>query len=186
MKKIWDNQNSEVLYAINEDALHRRIKSKKKQANRIINVTEIGLFVVSILTASILYFDAIVDEEGFWGFAGATVMLFTGLFLLILRWKRQKAENRFDRSMLGELDHAIASTKATITIATNMIWWYFAPIAGFSFIRMIVRGAGIESWLLMITAFTLSFFLVNWERKKCHIPRMQHLLNLKEKLSNDM
>src|SRR4051812_47574418 len=35
MKKIWDSQNNEPLYAINEKALYNRILSKKKQAHHI-------------------------------------------------------------------------------------------------------------------------------------------------------
>jgi len=34
MKKIWDTQNDEALYVINEDALHRRIKAKKMGTKR--------------------------------------------------------------------------------------------------------------------------------------------------------
>ena len=32
LKQVWDSQNNELLYAINEQALHNRILSKKKQA----------------------------------------------------------------------------------------------------------------------------------------------------------
>ena len=33
LKKIWDSQNNEVLYAINEKALHDRIRTKKGRLN---------------------------------------------------------------------------------------------------------------------------------------------------------
>ncbi|MEQ9401985.1 MAG: hypothetical protein RIM99_00250 [Cyclobacteriaceae bacterium] len=44
------------------------------------------------------------------------------------------------------------------------------------------NGASIESWLLIIGALVLAFSLVLWENKRCHIPRVNHLLTLKKKL----
>lgn len=181
MQKIWDNQRNEMLFVINEDALHKRVKAKKKQANRIVNVTEIGLMVVNTITAGILLTDAILDKEG-WDYGGAFAMLLTVVYLLFIRRKRKIAENKFDRSMLGELDHAISNTNSTIAIASTMIWWYFTPIAIFTLTKMIIKGASVESWLLISGAFVLAFFLVNWEKSYCHEPRKKHLEALRKKL----
>ena len=46
MKKIWDSQNNEPLYGINEKALHNRILSKKKQAHHITNISELLAIIV--------------------------------------------------------------------------------------------------------------------------------------------
>ncbi|MEP1097165.1 MAG: hypothetical protein ABJG78_18770 [Cyclobacteriaceae bacterium] len=182
MQKVWNKQSNEILYVINEDALHRRVKAKKKKANRIVDITEKGLMIVNTITAGILVADAIIDKEGFWDYGGALAMLFTVGYLLVIRRKRQKSENKFDRSMLGELDHAISSTQSTISIASTMIWWYFTPIAVFTISKMIFKGASVESWLLISGAFVLAYFLVNWEKSHCHEPRKRHLESLRQKL----
>ena len=40
MKKIWDEQNNENIYAINESELHRRLIRKKNRVKRMINKFE--------------------------------------------------------------------------------------------------------------------------------------------------
>ena len=35
LKKIWDTQNNQPMYAINEEALHNRILTKKRKTNKI-------------------------------------------------------------------------------------------------------------------------------------------------------
>ena len=47
MKKIWDSQNNEPLYAINEKALHNHIMSKKKTGYHITNTSELLLIIVN-------------------------------------------------------------------------------------------------------------------------------------------
>lgn len=182
MQKIWDEQRNETLFVINEEAMHNRVKAKKKQANRILNVTEIGLMIVNSITAIILLVDAIIDQEGIYSYAGVGIMAFTVCYLLFIRKNRKKSDQKFDRTILGELDHAISNTESTIKIGKTMVYWYFIPIAIFIFIKMIYQDATLMKWLLIIGAFILGNFVANWEIKKCHIPRKRHLESLREKL----
>jgi len=41
MKKIWDTQNNEALYAIMSVALHNRVLSKKERAGHVANISEL-------------------------------------------------------------------------------------------------------------------------------------------------
>lgn len=182
MQKIWDNQRNEMLFVINEEAMHNRVKAKKRQATRIVNVTEIGLMIVNTITAIILLIDAIKDNEGIYGYTGVGIMLFTVCYLVYIRNKRKKKDLRFDRSILGELDNAISNTQSTIKIGRTMIYWYFIPIAIFIFIKMIYQDATLSKWLFVIGAFILGFFVAGWEIKKWHIPRKRQLEGLREKL----
>ncbi len=182
MQKIWDDQRNETLFVINEEAMHNRVKVKKKQANKIVNVTEIGLMIVNSTTAVMLLIDAIRDKEGIYSYAGVVIMLFTVGYLIYIRRKRKKSDQRFDRTILGELDHAISNTTSTIKIGRTMIYWYFIPIAIFIVTKMIYQEASLEKWLLIIGAFLLGSYVANWEIKKCHIPRKRHLESLREKL----
>jgi len=185
MQKIWNEQKGETMYAINENALHRSITQKKEAANKRINKVEISLIIINSLVSITLLTDAILDKEGFWDYAGAFVMLLTVVFLVIFRLKRKKAANQFDRSMLGELDHAIANTRSILQIATTMVYWYLLPVGFFSLGKMLYFGASLERWLLIIGLYTLAFFLIQWERKKCHIPRKERLLALKRRLLDE-
>lgn len=185
MKKIWDEQKGETMYAINETALHRNVTRKKNAASRRINTIEISLMVINSAVTIILLADAILDKEGFWDYAGAGIMALTVLFLAFFRKKRKKSEKTFDRTMLGELDHAIANNQSVIQIATMMIYYYLIPVGIFSLGKMLYFGASLEKWFLIIGMFALAFFLVRWERKALHIPRKKNLLALKKKLMEE-
>lgn len=185
MQKIWNDQNGETMYAINESALHKSISRKKEAASKRINLVEIMLMIINSTVTIILFTDAILDKEGPWDYAGATIMALTVVFLMYFRTKRKQKENTFDRSMMGELDHAISSSDSMIRIATIMIYYYLIPIGIFTLGKMLYFGADIEKWLLMIGMFGLAFILVRWERKVMHIPRKRNLMALKRRLMEE-
>lgn len=185
MQKIWNEQKGETMYAINESALHKSISRKKAAASKRINLVEIMLMIINSTVSIILFTDAILDKEGPWDFAGATIMALTVVFLMYFRNKRKSKENTFDRSMIGELDHAIANSDSMVQIATIMIYYYLVPIGIFSFAKMLYFGADIEKWLLIIGMFALAFILMRWERKAMHIPRRRNLMALKKRLMEE-
>ena len=185
MQKIWNEQKGENMYVINESALHRSVAKKKNAASRRIGIVEISLMMINSACALFLLIDAIIDKEGFWDYAGAVIMALTVVFLYFFRRKRKQNEKTFDRSVLGELDHAIANSQSIIQIATIMIYYYLIPMGVFALSKMFYFGASIEKWFLVIGMFVLSFFLIIWERKALHIPRKRNLLALKEKLTEE-
>ncbi len=182
MQKIWNEQKGETMYAINEKALHRSITRKKDASSRRINIVEISLMIINSIVSLVLLADAIIDKEGFWDYAGAVIMALTVVFLLLFRVRRRKNEKKFDRTLMGELDHAIANSHSIIQIATMMIYYYLIPVGFFTLGKMFYFGASLEKWLLIIGMFALAFFLVRWERKACHIPRKRKLVAMKHKL----
>lgn len=182
MQKIWNEQKGETMYAINESALHNRIKSKKRAASRRINKVEIGLILINSICSIILFADAFDDAHN-WDFIGSAMMMGTVVYVILSRYRRKKAENTFDRSMLGELDHAIANTDSIIQFSRLMIIGYLVPFSFFYIGKMIVIGASLEKWMIIIGMYSLAFFLIQWERKSMHIPRKIHLENLRKKLT---
>ncbi len=185
MQKVWNEQKGETMYAINESALHRSVSRKKNAAKRRINTVEVSLMIINSACSIFLLADAIIDKEGFWDYAGAVMMALTVVFLAFFRSRRKRNEQTFDRTMLGELDHAISNNDSIIQIATIMIYYYLIPMGLFSLGKMIYFGASLEKWLVIFGLFALSFFLIRWERKTCHIPRKQSLMALKKKLTEE-
>ena len=105
--------------------------------------------------------------------------------MTFLRYKRKKAETTFDRSMMGELDHAIANTNSIIHISRIMIAGYLAPMSLYLGVKMVTQGASLEKWFLIFGLYLLAFVLILWERRNMHIPRKESLLSLKRKLTEE-
>lgn len=183
LQKIWNEQKGETMYAINENALHEKISQKKNVASRRMNKVELSLMTINSLTGIIILIQAIVEKEGIWDYSLSLIMFMTVLFLAIFRRRRLKQEKRFDRSMSGELEHAIANSNSIVQITTIMILYYLIPISIYSSIKMVVFGASMEKWLFMIGALVLSIILVYYERKVIHIPRKEKLIKLRDKLN---
>jgi hypothetical protein len=54
MQKVWDEQNGETMYVINESALHGTVTHKKDAAGRRINRLEIMLSIINSIVLIIL------------------------------------------------------------------------------------------------------------------------------------
>ena len=99
MQKVWNEQKSEAMYVINEDALHNRIKSKKRAASRRINTVEISLMCINSAVSIFLLVDAIVDNEGFWDYASSAIMALTVFFIILFRRRRIRTQNQASMSL---------------------------------------------------------------------------------------
>ena len=182
LQKIWNEQNGATMYAINETAMHKNIKMKKKAASKSINRIEISLTIINSFCAVFLFADALNDAQ-YWDFVGSAILASTVIFIQYYRYKRKQAENTFDRTMIGELDHAISNTSSMIRITHLMIIGYLFPISILYISKMIFVGASLEKWLLIAGMFVLAFILVYFDRKKMHEPRIRKLRQLRDQLT---
>jgi len=184
MQKVWNEQKGETIYVINEAALHRSVTRKKNAAGRKINRIEINISIINTATAIFLFVIALQDSHD-WAFFISGLMAATVVYIQYFRWKRKKAETTFDRSMLGELDHAIWNANSIIRFNYLMLTGYLVPLAVISISKMIFVGASLEKWLFTTGMFVLAIFIVRWEQKACNIPRKKQLLVLKKKLMEE-
>ena len=180
IQKIWNEQKGETMYVINENALHRSVTNKKNVASKKINRAEILISIVNTITSAILFKVAITGHPIMFitfGLFAATVV-----YIQFFRRKRKKAENNFDRSMLGELDHAISNTNYILRF-NYFVLVYIISFAIITIPEMIIRMDSWQEWLIVILATLLSLFLVHREQKACNIPRKKQLLKLRKKLT---
>src|SRR5688572_1643433 len=110
LQKIWDTQNNQPLYVINEQALHNRIVAKKHQVIHIAVVTEWILIIANSISG------AFVLQQNYTGRGGlifvyllALWMLVTALYVLINRIRRMREQHQFNRSISGDLQHAVTT-----------------------------------------------------------------------------
>jgi hypothetical protein len=184
IQKVWNEQKGENMYVIDEAALHRSVTRKKNAVSRRINCVEIMLSVINSL---ILIFLLILmfSHPRIWGFMNIAIVATSVAYILYFRRKRKKEESRFDRSILGELDHAIFASGSIIRINYLMLGAYLAPMFAVAISSLIDTGASLEKWIFTTGMFVLSFFVVRWEQRACNVPRKKQLMVLKKKLMEE-
>lgn len=182
MKKIWDSQNNQPLYAINEEALHNRVRAKLNSATRLNNKNDMGLILVALVTAILLH---IIGEQSQSDYvASATLVLIAG-YVYISRIRRVKQEQQFDRSMLGELEHAIANIDYEIRRSKTFVWWFLLPVALPSIYNLIQSDVSLWKWIVVPAAYILAIFVTQWGLKKRLLPKRKHLEALRSKIVDE-
>ena len=162
MKKIWDVQNNEPLYCINEQALHNRIVAKKHQVIHIAGFTEWLLVIVNIASGAFIVGSNFNKHNYFSVYLLAAWMFCSAVYVLIHRISRIKEQRRFDRSLSGDLQHALAAASYQVRISHVMRWNLFPILL---LILLTLWEAGKPVWLSLVVSlfFILAFYASRWE-----------------------
>jgi len=184
MKKIWDEQNQQPLYAINEKALHNRIRSKKQSSKHISNFSEIFLIIANIAAAAIILITSFIKNSGnIYIYVLAGLMVVTAAFVFAGRIKRQKRGNTFDESMLGNLEHAISN--ATFQVRLSQIMrWYVLPVGALTVLAIWQNQTQIWILVLMLLFFGFTWIAGRWEHQ-IYVKKKRELETLRTKLTNE-
>jgi hypothetical protein len=185
MQKIWDTQRHRTLYAIDEEALYRRISAKAKRAALLLNMNEIGLTIIAVVTGGILLLDAIRDQEGFWDYAGGVTFFIIAVLLLIRRRNRLRATPAVDQSLLGELEAGLAVSEQLIRLSRGFQYWFLLPVSIVTLTGMVWRGIAWANVALIVGMFLLAWGLVRWELTAKHLPRKRELEGLRDMLTQE-
>lgn len=184
LKKIWASQNNEPLYSINEKALHNRILSKKKQAHHITNTSEL-LWIIGNIGAGcfILGVNLFKQSASIFMYFLFAWMFTSALYLLVSRIRRIKASYRFDRSMRGDLNHAISV--ATYQVRLSLLGrWNILPM-GILILLAVWEGAK-SFWIAVgiLIFLALAHYAAGWEHS-IYKARKRELEILQQKLENE-
>lgn len=183
MKKIWDTQNNEALYAINEQALHNRVLSKKKNAGHITNVSElISIFVNGFSGVFIFILGWTKPGGNLFLYLMASWMLITMFYMIISRIRRQRDGKKFDRTLLGDLNYALATATYQVRIS-RLMRWNNLPIVIFLLSSIWENEKGIWVVIFVFVIFSLGFYLSGKELN-VYITRKSELELLYKKLNN--
>jgi hypothetical protein len=181
MKKIWDTQNNQPPYVIDEKALQNRLQRKKHSF--FVNIGD-WLLIISNIGVIIL----LVGRHPFT--PGANIFLYleavwtfaTVGYLVVSLILRIKASRRFDRSIHGDLNHAIYLISYQMRIS-QITSWNLLPMGA-----ILIFSGWVAGKLFMVSAVILvvdtlaiyaasKIYQINKRRKRA-------LQVLKEKLEN--
>ena len=181
LQKIWDAQNSQPLYAINEQALHNRIQSKMKQGRHITNISELLLIIVNLGAGSfILAVNLFKPHGNMFMYVTAAWMFATCLYALVSRIRRIKGDQRFDRSMHGDLNYAISVATYQVRLS-QIMRWNILPVGILSLLSLWEGGKPFWAIGLILIFFAVAYYAGNWEHR-IYKARKRELETLQRKL----
>ncbi|HTE25492.1 hypothetical protein [Flavitalea sp.] len=184
LQKVWDSQNDKPLYAIDENALHNRIISKKNKGRHISNISEFLTILVNFATgAFILGINILKENPNISMYLLSAWMFSVAVYTLVSRSRRIKNDNLFDRSIRGDLFHAVSVANYQVKFS-RLMRWNILPISLFMVLSVMESGKSI--WLAVGTSvfLILANYAAGWEHN-IYKTRKLELEILRDMLEND-
>ncbi|MEP0006477.1 MAG: hypothetical protein ABJ387_03950 [Balneola sp.] len=185
LQKIWDSQNNKPMYVIREEVLHQKVLAKARKAGRTANTTEWILILTGLIAAGILvYFDFIKDEGNTFSFISVVLFSLITVYGLINRFLRKNKTENFDRSVLGDLEHALSISEYQISLSKGMLYGFWPAVFFISLLSLIMSDKPIWYSIIFGLLFIGVSFLSRWEHR-CYVRRRNELATLKKKLTEE-
>jgi len=181
MKKIWHSQNNEPLYVLNESALHNRVQAKKKQTGHITNISELLAIVANTIAGGLLLFVNLSKESPtVYMNLLAAWMFITATYCLIGRMQRLRSNTKFDRSILGDIDLAIATATYQVRLS-GLLRWNIVPIAVLILLGLWTGDKSIWIAIGLLIFFAITWYASGWEHnyyksKRNEVQQLRKLL----------
>ena len=211
LKMIWDSQNEEPLYAMNEAALHQIVQRRNQDMNRCLarcftlEIT-VGLvcFAVILAYAGILAFgDAgwLISPRGklvaptrwdiFSLLVASAIWFYYSAYMYLARKRQQRRVEVFDSTLRGDLDRALSQTDFQIMMLKSITWWGLVPVWVATTIWMVVlfhlknASTWVYPFMIAIALASLVVVIANKQRSiaKKYLPRRHELASLRSKLA---
>jgi hypothetical protein len=181
MKKIWDEQNNQPLYAIDEKALHNRIQSRMNAILRVTNISDWVLIMIYLGTGiALLRLNPVKAGANIFMWLETAWMFATSLYIVVGHIRRIKANCRFDRSILGDLDHAIFLASYQMRLS-QFVGWNLLPMGAIMIFSGWESGKFLKVSLVILVSYTLAVFVIS-KGYNANKRRKRELQSLKAKL----
>lgn len=185
LQKIWDSQNNKPMYVIREEALHQKILAKGQKTGRTANITEWILIFSGLLAAGIIVVFDLMDD-------GGNAFSYIGIFLFSLitvysgmnRFLRKKRKINFERSILGDLEHALSIAQYQVSLSKGMFYGFWPATFALSLLSLILSDKPIWYSIVFGLLFVGVSYISRWEHR-CYVRRRDELKVLKKKLTEE-
>lgn len=184
LQKIWDTQNKQPLYVINEQALHNRIVAQKHQVIHIAVVTEWILIIANGISGAFVLQQNYTGRRSLvFAYLLALWLLGTAIYVLANRIRRMREQKQFNRSLSGDLQHALTTAVYQVRIS-HIMRWNVLPIG--LLVLLSTWEGGQSVWFLVAVAlfFVLVFIASGWEQG-IYRNKMKELQALQSKLQEE-
>jgi len=160
LKMVWDTQNNEQVFAINEKVLHQRVIRKNIAAKKTADSNEKGMMVISLFLALFMVVIYYTGHSLVY-ILQSIIFLAVATYIFMDRRKRLQNDGLSAGSILDDLNQAIRTNNYEIRRQKSMAWWFFIPVSAAMLLNLL-RTTGIYSWavvILMIAASTLGLIV---------------------------
>jgi hypothetical protein len=183
MKKIWDAQNNQPLYTIDEKALHNRIQSKMNILLHVTSISEWLLILINLGTGCILLGrNSFKPGANIFLYLEAAWLFVLVIYLVVICIRRIKASRRFDRSIHGDLNHAIFLAGYQMRIS-RIVLLNLLPMGAIMIFSGWEAGKLLKVSVVILVSYTVAFYVTS-KGYRMNKRRKRALQVLKEKLEN--
>lgn len=183
MKKIWDAQNNQPLYVLDEKALHKRIQSRMSTIRHFTSVSELLLILINLgAGAFLIQHNPTQGRTNIFLYLEAVWMFGIVAYIVVHHFRRIKAGRQFDRSIQGDLDHTISIANYQMRLS-QIVRWNFLPMGVIMLFSGWESGKLLKVGAIILVSYTLAFYVVS-KSLQAEKRRKRKLQILREKLEN--
>ncbi len=182
MQVIWNEQNNEKLFAINEASLHRYIRGKSRSVEHLMRFAEWAMVVANLVVTIILTVDALNDGGPDYQYLIAAMYLGYSFFAIFRRLRRKMVEKVFELTLLGEVDKALWQIDYLIRQGQSLILWYVLPLTLVVTVSFLLNGKVWWALAFFVVLVPASLIGPRWEANKWYRPKKRELEKLRETL----
>lgn len=186
MRIIWDTQNAQPLYAIDERALHALVRRRGRNIARLVGVFEVMTILIMLVFGVAALSEPVIFGTDYHQIIGGGVSLAVAAYLAHGRRRRRQRDAGFDHSLRGDLDKAIAQVDYHIDRLRSFVWLFLVPLGIGVLISFALLYDSKPVWLWPATVASL---LASWwafrRDIRLRLPVKQDLEALRDTLRAD-
>ena len=184
MKKIWDAQNSQALYAIDEKALQKKVQRKSAKIRWNASCFEFGTIISMLGFYIFMNVDAYLDNAGIMQYLSALLVLPIALHVYLARKQRLQKDRDRQYTLLDDIENAIQNVDLQVHRLRVVMWWYMLPL-GIIAVASLIQTYATRPWWAWLTIpliIVITYWIPKIEINKCHLPKKRELENLRNVL----
>lgn len=181
MKKLWNEKNQSVMYAIDEKVLHQRVIRSNTKLRKMASMSELTVFFTMFGLAVFTIVEGIVEMELYQLPEGFVMLLASG-YIYWNRQNRLKIHEHSGNSILDDVERTIRMLSFHARRQRNFIWWFVTPLTITTVIHAIYTFDGKPWWLWPLAAlsFGLSYWMIMREVRQKFLPKKKELESLRD------
>ena len=184
MKVIWDSQNDEPLYAINQEGLRRTIRQKARNFKRYVLLFEVIMTSVALLMAGMYIKDPLLQGEHPHRLASGFMLFGAFVYFSLSIFRRMRREQSFDSSLFGDLEKAIWQVDYHISRTIGLRLGFIIPMMLAFVLDAVFLYTARPIWMY-VCAFSVmgaAYWAIDREVRCMYHPQKRKLEALREKL----